>query len=40
MDEFLDWPYAKKIAHIASEMIEAQKPVRYFPAVFLKKGGG
>ena len=40
MDDFLDWPYHKKIAHIASEIQEAENPVRAYPVYFLGKGGG
>jgi hypothetical protein len=40
IEEFLDWPYRKKIAYIASYLVEAENPVRLYPVILMKRGGG
>ena len=40
MEEYLDWPVSKKLLYIACEQLESMDPVRFYPVVSVKKGGG
>ena len=40
IEEYLDWPLRKKITYIACEQLENSDPVRIYPAILMKKGGG
>ena len=40
IEDYLDWPRHKKLMYIACEQLENTDPVRFYPAVVLKKGGG
>jgi len=40
MEVFLDWPWKKRLAYIASELYEGEHPVRLDAINFNMRGGG